>query len=170
MKRKLAIYSTVVIAGAFALMIGLLIHGSLPRYAARAREDFAGPDRTALIVDLYETIEGGSPSELGLVDMDIHSVDEFGFPRTRALPRDLIPKEFEFPWIGAPKESGSPFWWMVLAHYDAVDQLQAIEFYGSRYGAFISRDPDLTPRFAGDLERLSGGPIYITARITGDPG
>ncbi len=52
---------------------------------------------------------------------------------------------------------------------DNDDRPQAIEFYGSRYGSFVSRDPGLKPVFPGELKQLKDGPIYITARITGDP-
>lgn len=169
MKRKFVVYPAVVLACCLALIIGLFIRLQPPGYREQARQDFAGPGKIALITDLYEKIETGNPAEIGLVEFENLEAGPFGFPITRALPRDLIPKEFVFPWTGPPGVSGA-HWWTVLAHYDTKNRLQAIEFYGSRYGAFISRDPTLRPKMGGDLERITGEPLYITARVTGEPG
>ena len=140
-------------------------------YDGTAARNFGGPAKAALLTALYEKIEGGDPSDLGLVEVLLMEPAEYGFPRTRALPQDLIPKECGL-WFGhlASEEGPSlPSGGEVLAHYNDDDRLQAIEFYGSRSGGFLSRDPSLKPKMRGKLKRLNDGPIYITARITGEP-
>jgi hypothetical protein len=140
-------------------------------YDGTADRNFGGPAKAALLTALYEKIEGGDPADLGLVEVYLTEPAEYGFPKTRALPQNLIPKECG-PWFGhlaSEEEPLLPSWGEVLAHYDDDDRLQAIEFYGSRYGGFVSHDPSLKPTMRGRLKRLNEGPIYITARITGEP-
>jgi hypothetical protein len=62
-------------------------------YDGTAARNFGGPAKAALLTALYEKIEGGDPSDLGLVEVLLMEPAEYGFPRTRALPQDLIPKE-----------------------------------------------------------------------------
>lgn len=155
----------------FAAIVIALFVTLAPNYDAMAERDFGGPEKAALLTALYEKIEGGDPADLGLVEVDLIEPAEYGFPKTRALPQDLIPKECGL-WFGHLASDEGPYlpsWGEVLAHYDDDDRLKAIEFYGSRYGGFVSRDPGLKPVFPGELKRLKDGPIYITARITGEP-
>lgn len=155
----------------FAAIVIALFVTLAPNYDAMAERDFGGPENAALLTALYEKIEGGDLADLGLVEVDLFEPEEYGFPKTRALPQNLIPKECGSTWSGHPAAEGPSLvmWGEVLAHYDSHDRLQALEFYGSRYGSFVSRDPGLKPVFQGELKRLKDGPIYITARITGDP-
>ena len=155
----------------FAAIVIALFVTLAPNYDAMAERDFGGPAKAELLAALYEKVEGGDPADLGLVEVDLIEPEEYGFPKTRALPQELIPKECGSTWFGHPaaEEPSVVMWGEVLAHYDGEDRLQALEFYGSRYGGFVSRDPGLKPVFPGELKRLKDGPIYITARITGDP-
>lgn len=155
----------------FAAIVIALFVTLAPNYDAMAERDFGGPAKAALLTALYEKIEGGDPADLGLVEVDLIEPAEYGFPKTRALPQDLIPKEcgLWFGHLAAEEGSSLPSWGEVLAHFGDDDRLKAIEFYGSRYGGFVSRDPSLKPTMWGRLKRLNEGPIYITARITGEP-
>lgn len=172
-KPKLFTFIKALLVGSIAIGIALmfyLLHFATD-YEKMAQRDFGGPAKAELLTALYEKIEEGDPSDLGLVEVDLIGPAEYGFPKTRALPQDLIPKECGL-WFGhlvAEEGSSLPSYGEVLAHYDGDDRLQAIEFYGSRYGGFVSRDPGLKPLFPGELKRLKDGPICITARITGDP-
>lgn len=169
-KWKWLALTTALPAGFAAIGIALLVTFA-PNYDAMAERDFGGPAKADLLTALYEKIEGGDPSNLGLVEVLLMEPAEYGFPKTRALPKSLIPKEYGSSWFGHPATEGPSLvtWGEVLAHYDGEDRLQALEFHGSRYGGFVSRDPGLKPVFPGELKRLKDGPIYITARITGDP-
>jgi hypothetical protein len=171
-KRKLGAFTKALFCiNAIGIAFMIYLYHLATDYDGTANRNFGGPAKAALLTALYEKIEGGDPSDLGLVEVYLIEPAEYGFPKTRALPQDLIPKECGL-WFGhlASEEGPSlPSWDEVLAHYDADDRLQAIEFYGSRYGGVLSRDPSLKPRMWGRLKRLNGGPIYITARITGEP-
>ena len=160
------------ILSGFAAIVIVLFVTLAPNYDAMAERDFGGPEKADLLTALYEKIEVGDPADLGLVEVDHIDSSEFGLPRTRALPKSLIPEECGSIWFGHPATEGPSLvmWGEVLAHYDEEDRLQALEFYGSRYGGFLSRDPSLKPTMRGELKRLNEGPVYITARITGDPG
>lgn len=175
MKSKPTLFTFIkaLLVGSTAIGIALMFYllHSATDYEGMAERDFGGPAKAGLLAALYEKIEGSDPADLGLVEVDLIKPAEYGFPKTRALPQDLIPKECGL-WFGhlASEEGPSlPSYGEVLAHYDGKDRLQAIEFHGSRYGGFVSRDPGLKPVFPGELKRLKDGPIYITARITGDP-
>ena len=169
-KWKWLVVTGALLAGSVAIVIFLFVKFA-PDYDAMAERDFGGPAKADLLTSLYEKIEAGSPEGLGLVDLHPMDSSNFGFPKTRTLPKSLIPKECGSSWFGHPAAEGPSLvmWGEVLAHYDGEDRLQALEFYGSRYGGFVARDPGLKPVFPGELKRLKDGPIYITARITGDP-
>lgn len=171
-KRKLGAFTKALFCiNAIGIAFMFYLYHLATDYDGTANRNFGGPAKATLLTALYEKIEGGDPSDLGLVEVYLIEPAEYGFPKTRALPQDLIPMECGM-WFGHPAfEEGPslPSYGEVLAHYDDNDRLQAIEFYGSRSGGFISRDPSLKPRMRGRLERLNDGPLYITARITGAP-
>ncbi len=169
-KWKFLAVTMALLAGLAAVLIRFLLQ-AIPSYDEMAERDFGGPAQAAVLTALYERIEGGSPAGLGLVEVHPMDSSEFGFPKTRALPQSLIPKECGSIWFGHPatNEPSLVTWGEVLAHYDEDDRLQALEFYGSRYGGFVSRDPGMKPKMPGNLKQLHDGPIHITARITGEP-
>jgi hypothetical protein len=169
-KWKFLAVTMALLAGLAAVLIRFLLQ-AIPSYDEMAERDFGGPAQAAVLTALYERIEARSPAGLGLVEVQPIDSSEFGFPKTFALPKNLIPKECASRWLGRPatEERSLATWWEVLAHYDENDRLQALEFYGSRYGGFVSRDPGLKPKMPGNLKQLHDGPIHITARITGEP-
>jgi len=142
---------------------------SIMSYEGMARCDFGSAARIALLTGFFETCEKRPRTDFAEVPDD---PDVFNFPETRVIPNSAIPKELVDAGWGTyddPTWAPSISWQSVLAHYDEKQQLRAIEFYGSRYGAFISRDPALKPRMPGELQQLAGAPVFITARITGEP-
>ena len=171
-KRKLGTFTKALFCiNAIGIAFMFYLYHLATDYDGTADRNFGGPAKAALLTALYEKIEGGDPADLGLVEVYLTEPAEYGFPKTRALPQNLIPMECG-PWFGhlaSEEEPLVPSWGRVLAHYDDDDRLQAIEFYGSRSGGFLSRDPNLKPKMRGRLERLNDGPLYITARITGEP-
>lgn len=140
---------------------------SVLSYEEMAHRDFGTPARIATVVEWFERMEKRPATDF------VSVTDEpeiFGFPETRVIPGAEIPKELvDGLWGTSGHQSGLAFaaWRSVLAHYDDQHQLRAIEFYGSRYGAFVSRDPSLHPTMEGELKQLAGAPVFITARITG---
>lgn len=135
-------------------------------YEGMAHRDFGGTARIASIVELFERVEKRPATDFVAVTDDPKI---FGFPETRAIPASAIPKELADGMWANLDHSGmaaSANYWDVLAHYDEYHKLRAIEFYGSRYGAFVSRDASLKPKMWGQLQQFAGAPIYITVRIS----
>jgi hypothetical protein len=152
-----------------AVVATVVIVRSVFSYDGMARRDFGSPARIAAIIGFFESSEGRPRTDFAEVPDD---PDVFGFPETRVIPNSAIPKELvEAGWgtYGDPSGAAVISWQSVLAHYDEQQQLRAIEFYGSRYGALVSRDPALKPAMPGELRQLADAPVFITARITGDP-
>lgn len=128
-KWKWLTFSAALTAGFAAIVIALFV-ALAPNYDSMAERDFGGPAKAALLTALYEKIEGGDPADLGLVEVDLSEPEEYGFPKTRVLPQDLIPKECGL-WFGHLAPEGGPTFpsgGEVLAHYDDNDRLKAIEF------------------------------------------
>jgi hypothetical protein len=150
-----------------AVVATVMLIRSYFTYGGMARRDFGGRARVAAIVELYEHVEKSPPTDFVAIEDD---PEMFGFPRTRIIPASAIPKEVDDKWRKKPYDRGSVVladFGDVLAHYDGQHQLRAIEFFGSRYGGFVSRDPALKPKMWGELQQLAGAPIFITARVSG---
>jgi hypothetical protein len=147
-----------------AVIATVMMMRSVMSYEEMAHREFGSPARIAALTGFYEASEKRPRTDFVAVTDD---PKVFGFPETRVIPASAIPKELaEAGWgtAGHPNR-----WQSVLAHYDEQHQLRAIEFYGSRYGAIVSRDPALKPKMPGELRQLAGAPVSITARITGEP-
>jgi hypothetical protein len=145
------------------LALRLSSHAILPGYDQAAKEQFGSPEAVAAIATLYSRLEA-APSDPAL---KVIKEKVSGFPSVRKIPRSWLPKEFSTLWStstdDAPVEFGN-----VLAYYDEKDNLLAIEFYGSRWGCFASRDATRCPSWFQSLHRLAEKPLYVTSRITGD--
>jgi hypothetical protein len=162
-RRRFGVHALFIIL-TVAVIATVLVIRSVVSYEEMARREFGDQARTASIVRCFESIEKRPRTDFVAVTDD---PKVFGFPETRVIPASAIPKELaEVGWgtAGHPNR-----WQSVLAHYDEQHQLRAIEFYGSRYGAIVSRDPALKPKMPGELRQLAGAPVFITARITGEP-
>jgi hypothetical protein len=161
---------TLFIALTAVVITAIKIDRSVLSYEQVVHRDFGTPERITAVVALFERIEKTPRADLPLVK---NNPQQFGFPETRLIRRPEIPKELAENLWGIHPHPDSPAYasfLSVLAHYDEQHQLRAIEFYGSRYGAFVSRDPALKPVMWGELQQLAGAPVFITARITGEPG
>jgi hypothetical protein len=128
-----------------------------PGYEAQAVEEFGDPEAIKAIAELYDRIEA-SPHDPALKEVDEHLAK---FPKIRQVPRSWLPARFARKW-------GEDFgtWRKVLAFYDDSDKLVGIEFFGSRYGCFASRDATRCPSWYSSLRRIAEQPIYVTARFS----
>jgi hypothetical protein len=116
---------------------------------------------------LYEGVAALSPPGSGLIELDPIESSALKFPKTRKIPQSMLeevirefdrPEEIPFVALGD-----------VLAHYDAGDKLLAIEFYGSRLGCFVHRDPEMEiPRNHRSTIKIASGNLNITAWASGD--
>ena len=168
LRRRFGFHALFIVLAVGVVVTVMLIRSGMS-YEEMARRDFGSPARIAAITGFFETSEKRPRTDFAEVPDD---PDVFNFPETRVIPNSAIPKELvEAGWGTYDDSRWAPSirWQSVLAHYDEKQQLRAIEFYGSRYGALVSRDPALKPRMPGELRQLAGAPIFITARITGEP-
>ena len=166
LRRRFGVHALFVVL--VVAVIGIITMArSFLTYEGMAHRDFGSPARIAAIIGFFESVEKRSHTDFVAVTDD---PDVFGFPETRVIPASAVPKKLaEAGWgtSGRPARAAFADWQSVFAHYDEHHQLRAIEFYGSRYGAFVSRDPALKSRMSGELQQLAGAPIFITARISG---
>ena len=150
--------------GAIALLstsLALLINSQAPKYDQRAREEFGSPEAIRAIEKLYGRIENAAAnSELKILQ------NPYRFPEyatVRRIPEAWVPQEF--PDWGAFLDTERVEGTDIVAYFDSNNALVAIEFLGTRYGCFISRDPSRCPRGFNRLNRLTEKPLFITSRI-----
>ena len=165
MKRR-----TLLIAAPFAITgfgcIAGLVFSIVEGYDSKARRYYGNKKRVAAMTRLYEGVAALSPPGSGLIELDPIEFSTLKFPKTRKIPQSMLEKgirEFDrsedFPFVALGD---------VLAHYDAGDKLVAIEFYGSRLGCFVHRDPDLEIRRNHRTQiRIARGTPNITAWASG---
>jgi hypothetical protein len=163
--KHIAIFSLAAI-GALALALLALrfaSHAAFPGYREVARRQFASPGTIAAISSLYAKVEAAkSDPSLQVVESSLIT-----YPMIRRIPKSWLPEQFSDFWGGVLNHS-SVEWGDVLAYYDERDVLVGIEFFGSRYGCFASRDSTRCPSWFHTLHRLSERPLYITTRISED--
>lgn len=85
--------------------------------------------------------------------------------RVRNIPKAFLPGRFATDWGQDLVEESALGWGYVLAYYDEDDALQGVEFYGSRYGCFISRDATRSPSWYSSLHRIAERPVYVSIRL-----
>jgi hypothetical protein len=134
-----------------------------PGYEVDAARQFGSAAVIHEIETLYTRVEN---SKLG-AEMRPVKAEFVGFASVRRVPKSWLPTSLSGIW-GGVLDSDSIEWGDVLAYYDESSRLVGIEFYGSRYGCFISRDATRCPPWFRSLHRLADKPLFITTRITGD--
>ncbi len=117
---------------------------------ATARQMFGTPDAVAALSSLYERVERES-SALTPVEA-----------RVRDIPQSWMPEAFAARWSTFYHPDTSA----VYARFDDQGGLVAIEFIGSRFGIFVSRDPARSPPDFTSLHRFATSPIYVTGVLT----
>lgn len=154
------------VIGVLALMIlvfRIVSNAVFPGYEQDAKEQFGSPEAIAAIATLYSRLEiAPTDPALKVIQEKVSS-----FHRVRKIPRSWLPKEFSTLW-GTSTDGESVDFGDVLAYYDEKDVLVGIEFYGSRWGCFASRDATRCPSWFQSLHRVAEEPLYVTSRITGD--
>jgi hypothetical protein len=142
-------YNTIISLGVLAIaVIALILLANSESYEKTARNQFGTPAAIHALRDLYTRLEKegntlGRPGEI-----------------TRPIPQSWVPSEFTEKWSHFFSDVGQ-----VVAHFDNQDNPVAIEFDGSRYGCYISRDPKRCPSSFTSLHRLAFGSLYITSRV-----
>jgi hypothetical protein len=155
--------------GALALLgvaLALLINSQAPGYEKVAKEEFGSPEAIRAIEKLYVRIET-SPLSPELKIIPVFSPNP-AYPTVRRIPKAWMPQEF--PYWGAFHDMEIVEGTDVVAYYDSNKAFVAMEFLGTRYGCFISRDPNRCPPRFGTLQRLADNPLFITSRIGLGPG
>lgn len=151
-------------------MLALLRFGvitiSPPSYLEQTKSQFGSQEGIKAVSELYSRIERSPNSpELKIVEETWLPVPKVA--TIRNVPRSWLSNHFNFMW-GSPDNSELLHWGAVFAYYDQNEKLIGIEFLGSRYGCFASRDPQRCPASFVTLNRLAEKPLWITGRITGE--
>jgi hypothetical protein len=162
-----------VMAGVAAILVSMAEGDSFAAnlfssYEEMACDDFATPQALNSLYSLYERVES-EPASSGIIkDVEI-GTGHTRYAHTRRIPGEWIPSQFrnEPDWgnrwndefISGVDDSAS--WWDVLAYYDGQNRLQGIEFYGSRYGCFISRKPDMCPPWFSTSKQVEEKPLWV---------
>jgi hypothetical protein len=133
---------------------------------SKAKRYFSDEDRVEAMISLFHKLEAANPSELGLIEMNRSKPGSVVF-KTSKVPRSLVPQSFEDYQHGDDGPYKTPG--SVLAHYDEAGKLAAVEFFESRMGCFIHRDPAVTlPPRPGSRIPIRTSPLWINARAHGD--
>ena len=155
----LGIAGTIVFAGVF------LISVTNPSYEKMARIEYGSRKGLEAIAQLYAKIEEPKNfSNLILADTHFAPAPPVKDGTTYRIPHSLLPAYLQ----RIQKKKPGP-WNGVFAHFSDGGKLLAVEFYGSRYGCFVSSDRILAPSSYVSLVRLTDKPLCITIRITGEP-
>jgi len=121
-------------------------------------EEFGSEDRLNELNTLYQTVLSKPNPEK---QIPINN----GFPITKKIPGDWIPEVFiedEWKWGNRNTLPPYPGSSIVLAYYDESEKLIGIEFSTSRWGCFISDNPNVCPNSFGSLNRISSHPLYVS--------
>lgn len=160
MKRGLVNALAVIGVMAFVLLAILLTGNAVfPGYVKAAKERFGTPTAIAGLAELYARIETAPK------DPALKLVQVGGSTQARSIPRSWLPQQFQANW-GATEQDDLVDFGHVFAYYDEKDSLVGLEFYGSRWGCFVSRDATRCPSEYVSLHRLAEKPLYVTARIS----
>ena len=152
-----------VIGATSLLVLGIIMTvGRVPSYSEMARKNFGTTEAKSDLADLYNRVKLSNPNS-DLEDAEGHIRPELIGVSIKRVPSSWIGTKYGSSW-------GSGMWGSVFAHFDSDNELLAIEFYGSRYGCFVSHKPMLSPVKFASLVRLHDGAIFVTARITGENG
>jgi hypothetical protein len=167
---KRIIINSLAFVGACSITLALLDFGvtiiAPPGPLEQTRSQFGSPEGIRAISELYSRIERSPKSP------DLKIVKETWLPvpqvaTIRVVPRSWLSDHFK-PWWGTSDDIEHLRWGAVLAYYGQNDELIGIEFLGSRYGCFASRDPERCPSWFVTLNRLAEKPLWITGCVTGE--
>jgi hypothetical protein len=118
-------------------------------YEKTVREEFGTPSAIHSLTELYERVAKGE-----------QTLEPVG-AKLRRIPPSWIPNNFSPIW----RDDRDTAIAQVDAHFNEQGVLVAIEFDGSRYGCYISRDASRYPASFASLQRLAISPLYVTGRI-----
>ncbi len=131
-------------------------------YESKAKRYYSDDRRVTDMQSLYLLVESKPPADWGLIKLDPKSAGSLKFPASWKIPGKLIPASLNQGRTRADHPHAS--FGDILAHYDASEKLIAIEFYSSRYGCFIHRDPAMIiPRNFKSQIPIRTSPPLVTA-------
>ena len=134
---------------------------------SETRRYFSNKERISEMTALYHQLDSAPPSELGLIELAPDHAHWLKFAKSRKIPRKSLPKSLSH--FGTSGENPYPQFGDAIAHYDADGKLAVLEFFSSRSGCFVHRDPEFNlPRtFESQIMIQSDSPS-ITAWAQGD--
>ncbi|RYD54899.1 MAG: hypothetical protein EOP83_21865 [Verrucomicrobiaceae bacterium] len=134
---------------------------------SETRRYFSNKKRISAMTALYQQLDSSSPSELGLIELAPNHVHWLKISKSWKIPLRMIPENLSR--FGTSDESSYLQFGDVVAHYDADGKLEVLEFFSSRSGCFVHRDPEFKlPRtFDSQIKFLTERPS-ITAWTHGD--
>ena len=155
MKQKLTrFFALIGIISLAIVALRVCIARAVPTYEEVGREQFGTEEAIVDLAALYNKVDlSGETPEL----VAFHSDDSI----TRNIPRSWLPARYKGNW-GVDAMNGYIEFGAVMAYYDKNDNLYGLEFVGSRYGCFVSRDATRCPTAFGTLYRLSTKPIFVS--------
>jgi hypothetical protein len=139
------------VIGVLSIMVlGLRLAIPSESHEEMARRTFGTPEAVAALRSLYERVEREAPA-----------LTPAG-AKVRDIPQSWMPEPFARRWSAFffPDTSA------VFARFDDRGSLLDLEFMGSRFGAFLSRDPARCSREFTTLHRYATSPIYVAGVLT----
>ena len=134
---------------------------------SKTRRYFSDKERVSEMTALYHQLDSAPPSQLGLIELAPDQASELKFAKSWKVPRRMVPKTLAR--FNSADESPYLQFGNVVAHYDADEKLAALEFFSSRSGCFVHRDPELKLRRTFDLPiKIRTEPPFITAWADSD--
>jgi hypothetical protein len=123
-------------------------HKLFPGYEAYARAEFDSPERIKEIITLYEHVKAAGFDSTELEAQKYFGVPHYDFSTVKKIPEEWVPQVFrdEIRQWGSADD--------VVAYYNEENELQGVEFFGSRYGCLISESPTVCTAWFDSLHRI----------------
>ena len=136
-----------------AIIFAFIAERIPPSYLDSVRSSFDSPNAREELEIFYSTVEA-KLDELEMADgFDSPSPEPIS-DRIAVIPDQWVGDSFGVGW-----GTRRGIWGATYAHINKENELVAIEFYGSRSGCFVSRDPMLQPIQFYSLVRLRRSPL-----------
>ncbi|MGJ8678375.1 MAG: hypothetical protein ACSHX0_12730 [Akkermansiaceae bacterium] len=147
-----------------AIIFAVIVEKITPSYLDSIRSSFDSPHAHEELEIFYSTVE----AKLDELEM----TDGFKSPSPKPISYRIavIPDQWIGDNFGVGWGTSRGVWGAAYAHINSKNDLVAIEFYGSRSGCFVSRDPTLQPIRFYSIVRLRRSPLSVTAIINGEHG
>jgi len=144
----LVILSTVGILSIGYSGLKYFAHKLFPGYEAYARAEFDSPERINEIISLYEQVKTAGFDSPELEAQKHFGLPHYDFATVKEIPAEWVPQVFrdEVRQWGSAND--------VVAYYNEENELQGVEFFGSRYGCLISESATVCTAWFDSLHRI----------------